>query len=244
MSKIPNFWPLVFEQAPAEISEYIQPSDSEVFAKCLIGLDVRRPELDEQTLHAEPRSLSITFHFAENQWFTNRTLEKRFYYRRAEDGWTGLVSEPVRIAWKPGKDLTRGLTDAARSLWDARVASDDRRKRNLPEFDALAKLVGKHNVTNTSFFAWFAHISSRRYVGADESAEATRVESARRAEYANGKRDQEQERESPDEDQLEQQVEVDENGEDLATAIADDLWPAAIKYFSQLFLTTHTLHNY
>lgn len=30
LTKIPNFWPLVLEQAPMDIDEYIQPSDSAI----------------------------------------------------------------------------------------------------------------------------------------------------------------------------------------------------------------------
>lgn len=226
---------MVFEQGPDEVASYIQPSDSEIFAKSLTGLNVTRFELDEaetasdDAAKAEPRSIAITFEFSPNEWFEDARLEKKFWYRRAEDGWTGLVSEPVNIQWKKGKDPTKGLTKAVRALWDARIKAGDMRQRALPEFDALSKLVETHNVGNTSFFTWFAHISTRRWVSAEESQNAWRVEYDRRQKYKAG--EEVEPVDSPQSDQLEQQIEVDEDGEDLASAILNDVWPGAMKFF-------------
>lgn len=46
-------------------------------------------------------------------------LEKRFWYRRSKEGWSGLVSEPVRIHWRRGKDLTGGLGELVWRMWEA-----------------------------------------------------------------------------------------------------------------------------
>jgi len=238
VSQIPNFWPLVFEQAPPEIDTYIQPSDSEVFAQCMIGLDVRRfevplgPErIKEDSDGGDPRSVSIRFEFAENDWFEDTILEKKFWYRRANDGWTGLVSEPVRIHWKKGKDMTHGLMEGTLKLWEARKQAGDMTLRDLPEFDALSKLVENWNGSNTSFFTWFAFISARRWVSAEESRRATLAENERRRKIKDGGKVETAD--TPEPDTLEQQVEVHEDGDSLAMVIADDLWPSAIKYFSK-----------
>ncbi|GAB7342962.1 hypothetical protein MBLNU457_g1066t1 [Dothideomycetes sp. NU457] len=237
VSQIPNFWPLVFEAAPPEIDSYIQPSDSEVFAKCLTNLEVSRfevplgPEkIGEKDDMGDPRSLLIRFEFAENEWFEDTVLEKKLWFRRAEDGWTGLVSEPVKIHWKKGKDMTNGLMDGALNLWEARQKAGDMSKRDLAEFDALARIVENWSGANTSFFTWFAFISNRRWVSAEESAKAVRTERDRRQQVREGKGEAKP-AEMPSEDPMEQQVEVHEDGEGIANVLAEDLWPGAIRYF-------------
>ena len=129
VSKIPNFWPLVIEQAPLDVDQFIQPSDSAVLASCLRSIDVVRFEVppaavastEDGDQSGSPRSVSIKFAFAPNDWFHDEVLEKTFWFRRrAVDGWTGLVSAPVRIRWKgKGQDLTEGLTDVAYAAWEA-----------------------------------------------------------------------------------------------------------------------------
>lgn len=240
IAKIPNFWPLVFEQAPPDIDQFIQPTDSEIFSECLTGLDVTRFELSlgpekivDGSLGGSPRSLCIRFEFAQNDWFTDEALEKRFWYRRANDGWVGLVSEPVKVHWKKGKDMTQGLMDGVIKLWEARKKAGDMKKKDLSEYTALAKIVDNWNGSNTTFFTWFAFISGRRWVSAEESAQATKEEAERRRKVNSGEKV-----ESPgmsEDDGLEQEVEVHEAGDDLATMIAEDLWPSAIKYFSESF---------
>jgi len=239
ISQIANFWPLVFEFAPPEIDAYIQPSDSELFGKCLIGLDVKRfevplgPEkIEQEAESADPRSILIRFEFAKNEWFEDTVLEKRLWWRRSRDGWTGLVSEPVKIHWKKGKDLTHGLLDGAIELWEARTQKGDMSARDLPAFDTLAKLLDNWNGANTSFFTWFGYVSSRRWVSAEESLAAIKAEKERRQNLAHGAV-QTDEVSDPDDELLEQQVEVHDEGDTLANVIAEDLWSGAIKYFSR-----------
>lgn len=233
VSKITGFWPLVLEEAPSEIDRFIQLSDSEIFATCLQSIHVSRFELDADGEHGDPRSLSITFTFSENAWFDAGSLEKRFWWRRAADGWTGLVSEPVRVPWKKGKDPTKGLMDGAIKLWDARKQGGDMRRRDMPEFDHMAKITETWNGDNTSFFTWFAFVSSRRWVSAEESAAAVVAERDRRRRASQGLETTAAAVQLPDDDQLERQVEAHEDGDTLATIIAEDLWPGAIKYFSE-----------
>ena len=121
ITKIPSFWALVLEQAPPEIDQFIQPSDSRIFGESLLNLTVTRPELDaSDAKDASPRSLKIRFEFKENEDFEDTVLEKEFWYRRAKDGGVGLVSEPVKVHWKKGRGLTGGLGVAAGELWGAR----------------------------------------------------------------------------------------------------------------------------
>lgn len=223
VSKIPNFWPLVFEQAPPEIDHYIQPTDSEILAKSLTNIEVKRFELDESVETGDPRSLLIRFEFSDNEWFTDKVIEKKFWYRKSQDGWAGLISEPVKINWKKGKDTTSGLLDGAVKLWEARTKAGDMNKKDLPEFKALEKLIENWNGENTSFFTWFGFVSAGPYVSAEESAQAIKDSKANKA------ASEENEEDLVD---LEPGVEVHEAGDDLANLIAEDLWPGAIKYFS------------
>jgi hypothetical protein len=240
VSKIPNFWPLVFEQAPLEIDQYIQPNDSRVFAESLTNVEVRRPELDVKA-SGNPRSISVKLEFKPNDDFEDTVLEKHFWYRRAKDGWTGLVSEPVKIHWKEGKDLTEGLTDGAVALFEARKKIGDMTAKSLPEYTALKKKVENWNGMNTSFFTWFGWVSGRRWVSLEESEKAsedynaakdkrksgTKVDIPEELEEVTAKIEEE---EAEFDDEL---VEVHQAGEELAISFADELWPNAIKFFTQ-----------
>ena len=238
VQKIDHFWALVMEQSPPEVSQYIQPQDSRIFAESLRSIEVRRPELDVQGT-GNPRSISIKLEFAPNDDFEDTVLEKTFYHRRARDGWTGLVSEPVKIHWKPGKDLTEGLIDGATALWEARKKVGDMTAKGLPEYTSLAKKVENWNGMNTSFFTWFGWVSGRRWVSEEESTVANdKHESKRERRKSNSNQAQE----VPEEDAAledaeaeldDEDVEVHEAGEDIAVAFAEDIWPNAIKYFTQ-----------
>ncbi|SLM41452.1 Nucleosome assembly protein (NAP) [Lasallia pustulata] len=187
IARIRSYWALVFEQAPPEIDHNISPSDSAILAT-LISLEVTRFEVASDTANGttnngDPRSLKFTFKFAANDYFKDKVLEKKFWYRRAENGWTGLVSEPVRIHWKKGKDLTNGLLDLAVDVWQrqlarAQTATAGAEQGPVQGYDELVKRVRYMNVASMSFFAWFGFRG--RDVGAEESAEATRKEKERR----------------------------------------------------------------
>ncbi|TKA73238.1 hypothetical protein B0A55_06056 [Friedmanniomyces simplex] len=242
VARIPNFWPLVLEQAPPEIDQHIHSHDSRVISEHLTGVSVTRVELEEEeeggATAGDPRSLRIRLEFSPNDVFSDEALEKTFWYRRARDGWTGLVSEPVRIHWRKGKDATEGLTDGAVALFEAREKAGDMRAKGLAEYAALGKKVEHWNGANTSFFTWFGYVSGRRYISAEESEAATAEYRRRRdarkhgeqvdVETAGGSEDQDDEEAEDD-----QAVEVHEAGEELAVAFAEDLWPDAIKLFTQ-----------
>ncbi|KAI9658561.1 MAG: hypothetical protein M1821_002121 [Bathelium mastoideum] len=234
MNHAERFWPLVFEQAPLEVEAFIKPSDSELFSEALRGFDVTRFDLEGgaegSQQSGEPRSLLFKFEFKDNRWFEDSVLEKKIWYRHAKDGWAGLVSEPVKIHWKKGKDLTQGLTDDALALFEARQESGDMMKQELPQYKALTKKVESWNGANTSFFTWFGWVSSRRYVGLEESEQSTKEAAERRRKRKGGEKiDDPRSSESvTDED-----AEVHPSGEELALALAEELWPTATKLFTQ-----------
>ncbi|KAF2651261.1 hypothetical protein K491DRAFT_99569 [Lophiostoma macrostomum CBS 122681] len=236
ISKIPHFWALVFEQAPPEIDNFIQPSDSKLFAECLQTFDVTRFEIDDPK--GSPRSFSFKFGFSDNQYFEDKVLEKKFWYRRSLDGWQGLVSEPVNIHWKKGQDLTDGLTSAAYKLHQAKQklaepANGDAKTKetDLPEYKALAAKIEESEETSNSFFAFFSYISSWKSVSAEESEKASKLEADRLEKKKRGEKVEDDE--PVDEPEYDwQETEVFPSGDELATIIAEDIWPSAIKYYS------------
>lgn len=160
-------------------------------------------------------------------------LEKSFSYRRSKEGWAGLVSEPVKITWKKGKDLTEGLTDDAVALFEARKKKGDFMAKDLPEYEKLKKQVEHLNGAGTSFFTWFGFVSGFRYVTAEESEEATKEHQKKKEERKAGKKEDEKEDDEEEEDDDDDSdVEVHEAGEELATVLAEELWPNAIKFFT------------
>ncbi|EKD14753.1 uncharacterized protein L3040_002817 [Drepanopeziza brunnea f. sp. 'multigermtubi'] len=259
VAQIPNFWPLVLEQAPPDIDQYIQPSDSALLLSSLASLSVSH--FEAELPHGDPRSVSIRFDFQENEYFRDASLEKRFWWRRATDGWTGLVSEPVPIDWKAGRDLTGGVLGLVVKAWEAERkssssvvdggggggAAKDKKKKKAgltPEQKALKKHIDGTGMGGLSFFAWFGFIG--RNITAEESAAANALEARRReARKAGSAHDTdkdgdgekgEQDTETEDtegEDEVDMSLEIFPEGDDLAVAISEDLWPSAIKYFTQ-----------
>lgn len=255
IAKIPGFWAVVFEHASTELEAAITADDLEVFASALKAVEVLRPEIPADANPAqlglqnygEPRSVTIRFHFADNDWLADSLLEKTFYYRYSKDGSAGLVSEPVRVNWKPGKDLTQGLTDAAYNFWaaqkqnpsqqldgvpvgDARKARD-KHARELPEYQALTDLLDKATHGAVSFFNFFSYRG--RWTSAAESAEAkAELLAKRQAALNGGSMDSDDEDDDDDEEDFpEEATETFPAGHECAVAIAEDIYPAAIDYF-------------
>lgn len=270
--RIPNFWAIVMEEAPEEIDRRIQPCDTSALS-ALQSIDVTRFEVSANAPHVgEPRSVKIGLEFGENAWFTDRRLEKTFWHRRAaRDGWTGLVSEPVRIRWKEGKDLTEGLLDDAVCIFELgkelKKKVEHQAGGHGPGGQHQGQLSTLHqqHVQNlveklqrmpqdaVSFFAWFGYRG--REVSAEESAEAIQREEKDRQRWKNtdnaivedGHEAEDEKKEEGLGDAAEEEEEEEEEGggegastydiypagEDLAIAISEDLFPGAIKYFSE-----------
>ncbi|KAI0167337.1 nucleosome assembly protein [Pestalotiopsis sp. NC0098] len=239
VAEIPNFWPLVFEQAPQEVDAYIQPSDSAVLSSALKALSVSRFEVEDGAKGGDPRSISLTFEFGDNEYFEDKVLEKKFWHRQSKDGnFEGLVSEPVPIKWKAGKDLTEGILDMAVAVREQEKKSGQtgipKTKNYTPEQKALQAKIQGTGMGAVSFFAFFGY---RGYpVTEEENKEAAAKAKEQRRLRAEGKSTGEDEDEAPelvdaDEDD-EEILEIFPDGEELAIAIAEDLWPSAIKYFT------------
>ncbi|KAG6302241.1 hypothetical protein E4U09_003333 [Claviceps aff. purpurea] len=224
ISEIPNFWPRVFEQAPPEIDEYIQPTDAAVIVAALKNLTAERFELP----NGHPRSFSLKFEFSENEYFENSVLEKKFWWRCAKDGQEGYVSEPVEIKWKPGKDLTNGLLDLAKKIYEEEKAGKSDEKS--PAKEALVNKLDDNNIETVSFFNMFGYRG--RYITAEESAAAFKeLEEKRKAHKEDKAVDEEMEDDDDDDD--EDEYEIFPNADELAVAIAEDLYADAIRYFQE-----------
>ncbi|KAL5117382.1 hypothetical protein ACEQ8H_004698 [Pleosporales sp. CAS-2024a] len=240
VKKIPHFWSLVFEQAPPEIDNFIQPSDSKVFAECFDTFEVSRFELDDP--NGSPRSFLLRFGFKENEYFEDKVLEKKFWFRKAKD-WAGLVSEPVQIHWKKGKDLTGGLTDAAFKFGEARkklnADSSDmaarKKESQLPEYKKLADKIETSLESSISFFGLFAFVSGYRWVSAEESAKVEQEDREKAERIKRGEKVPEDEDEDEEDAQDYQEIEVFPGGDEVVTILAEDMWPNAIKYYKSTF---------
>ncbi|KAK5993228.1 hypothetical protein PT974_06657 [Cladobotryum mycophilum] len=223
VSQIPNFWPLVFEQAPPDIDEYVQPTDSNVLVNHLVSLSVDRFELPQ----GDPRSIAIKFEFSENEYFENKVLEKKFWRRSNRDGWAGLVSEPVKINWKKGKDLTSGMLDLVHQVWE-----DDKAGKADQETEAkkaLTQQIESTSLDGISFFAWFGFRGLN--ITEEENQAAIKEEQEKRQARKEGKEvDDDMDEDEEDEDD-EYENEIFPTADDLAVCIAEDLWPGAIKCF-------------
>ncbi|KAG6233192.1 hypothetical protein E4U26_002977 [Claviceps purpurea] len=223
ISEIPNFWPRVFEQAPPEIFEYIQPTDA-VIITALKNLTVERFELP----NGHPRSFSLKFEFSENGYFENSVLEKKFWWRCAKNGQESYVSEPVEIKWKPGKDLTHGLLDLAKKIYEEDKAGKSDEKS--PAKEALFNKLDDTQIDTISFFNMFGYRG--RYITAENSATAFKELEEKRKAHKEGKPPAE-EMEDDDDDDDEDEYEIYPNADELAVAIAEDLYPDAIRYFQE-----------
>lgn len=222
---IPSFWPLAIEQSPPDIDEYIQPTDAILLLNHLTSLSVERFELP----NGDPRSISIKWEFSENDTFENKVLEKKFWWRRAKDEWEGLVSEPVDIKWKEGKDLTNGMLTLVKTIADEEAAG---KTDETPAKKQLKEKMDNTALDGLSFFAWFGFRG--RKISNEEHAEATKAyEEKRRALKAGEKTDAMEEDDEDDEDDEEYEWEIFPTGDDLAVCISDDLWPNALNYFSK-----------
>ena len=222
----------MLEQAPAEIDEYIQPTDSAVLLNSLTKLSVERFELPSG---GDPRSIAIRFEFSENEYFSDSVLEKKFWWRYHKDGWAGLVSEPVKINWKSkDKDLTAGMLDLV-------IKSHDEEKKagkKLTEEDSETKKALREAMDNTglggvSFFAWFGF--KGRDVSEAESQEAYKLELEKRKKRKAGEEVDEEDEEDEADDDLDYEWEIFPIADDIAVCIAEDVWPGAIKYFRKQF---------
>ncbi|KAG6311337.1 hypothetical protein E4U22_002717, partial [Claviceps purpurea] len=132
---------------------------------------------------------------------------------------------PVEIKWKPGKDLTNGLLDLAKKVYEEDKAG--KHDQNSPAKEALIKKLDDVNIATVSFFNMFGYRG--RYITAEESAAAFMELEEKRKARKEGKPPVEEMEDDDDDDEYD--FEILHNAEDLALAIAEDLYPDAIRYF-------------
>lgn len=146
------------------------------------------------------------------------------------------MSEPVSINWKKGKDLTGGLLDlvvaAEKSTPSTQKTEDGERELN-EEQKALLKKIEGTGMGGLSFFAWFGFIGRR--VSAEESEAAYVKEREYQAKRKAGEKVAVPEEERDEDLDFGMELEIFPDGDDLAVAFTEDLWPGAIKYFSKFF---------
>lgn len=249
-----EFWPRVFLAAPQETSDHFLPEDMDIIRSCLRSFHVERFNVDEAGEKGEPRDLRFVFEFSRegegNQWFagddkTNLKVEKIFHWRKffkktgsGVNVWEGLVSEPVRIAWKDGADPTKGLLDAVCNLAEAekkiqeknghRITDEERTA--LPEFEKLVTAIesAKGEMENNeegegdddsvippmfSFFNWFGYRG--RDITAEESVASEKEEEAY---WQSSKEDKQSEKK---ENGNEQNNDEDDDDEDEENVLED-----------------------
>ncbi|KAL4758999.1 histone chaperone napB [Aspergillus foveolatus] len=255
-----NFWVRVLSNASGDVDQYITPADAAILGSALKNLTVERFEVNEKG-EGEPRSIRLTFEFhtgEANPFFENEKLVKELYWRKQvfttasgkKRTWDGLVSEPVRINWKKDMDVTKGLLDATCDLFEAEKKGGSRRE--LPEFKKLQEKLAEVEAlerdedddnddedplghpSGESFFNFFGYRGSD--VTAEQSAAATKEEQEKFEKLLKG--------ESVEDDEADEDEDVDDDfeeiesfpaGSELAVALAEDLWPNALKYYAQSF---------
>ncbi|KAI4106447.1 MAG: hypothetical protein L6R37_002138 [Teloschistes peruensis] len=222
---IPEFWATVIDEAPAEIDQRIQPRDVPAL-NCLIGIDVERFQvLDAE--QGEPRSIKLTFYFRKNQWFHDEKIEKSFFWRMSKNGWSGLVSDPVRIRWKE-RDLTDGLLDMTVNLWEKEqnLEVNGQARASIEATDEYIGLVKRVQQTPQDAISIFGLFGFRGHqISAEESTEAMK----RKQGMVDGPEEWE---ELDDETPPLPDPEIYPYGEEVAVAFSEDLYPGATQYFT------------
>ncbi|KAI0019617.1 NAP-domain-containing protein [Xylariomycetidae sp. FL0641] len=128
---IPEFW-LSAMKNQISLAEMITDRDEEALRSLV---DIRMEYLDKP-------GFRLIFEFAENSFFTNKTITKTYYYQN-ESGYGGDFiydhAEGDKINWKEGQDLT------------VRVESKKQRNKNTKQTRIVKK-----TVPTESFFNFFS----------------------------------------------------------------------------------------
>jgi len=232
LDRLPDFWPTVFGSGPEEIQQSLSPADLALLA-FLKSFSVERYQIKSAD-KGEPRSLRFTFEFAPNDVLQDTKLIKDFEYQPRENGPGSLISKPVPIRWKSKKtDPTHGLLDAAVELYNAEGALQLNNGDNVLDIvdrealwqheklrDKLVKL-DEDEENQPSFFNWFGFRGS-----------VNPVPPKKKPENGTDGADEEDD-DDEDEDEVEGMLEVEifPAGEEIAIALAEELWTDAMDYF-------------
>jgi hypothetical protein len=225
LDSLDGFWPIVFQNAPDELSDFFTPLDLEILST-LKSFNVERYQIDSET-QGEPRSVRFTFEFSPNEYLEDRFLVKEIEYMSGPGVSEGFVSIPVPIKWKNKKaDPTRGLLDGAVELYQAEQTLNDEggevdpvEREGLWQNEKLRDLIAKEDESDEdlSFFCWFGF----------RGAILKPIES--------GPED-ESEEDSDDEEETMIDAEIFPAGEELTICLAEDLWPTAPVSFTEALM--------
>ncbi|KAI9496849.1 hypothetical protein BDB00DRAFT_757610, partial [Zychaea mexicana] len=94
---IPEFWLTALKNHP-QIGESITDTDE----------DALKHLVDVRMSYMEKPGFKLEFEFSENEYFTDKTLTKTYYYQEHAQGGDFVYdhAEGAKITWKEGKDLT------------------------------------------------------------------------------------------------------------------------------------------
>lgn len=236
-TQIPDFWPTVLGNGPQELQAVIGPEDGKILAS-IKSFTVEHYQIRSDT-EGEPRSVRLIFEFdaSKNPFFEDTTVVKDFeYVAGGEDGPNGFVSKPVNFKWtKTGKkeglnkslDLAEQLYQAEQALVsdktnEARLQIEQKERESLWQYEKLREEMEKQEADETfqpsllDFFAYRGVVGAKKEFAANGGAE-----------------EEDLDEDEDDEDDYLLDVEVFPIGEELVTALAEDVWENAMDYFMQ-----------
>jgi nucleosome assembly protein 1-like 1 len=199
IAQIPGFWATVLQRSD-EFGGMIMEHDEPVLEALT---DIKcEPFADRNA------GFKLHFHFAENEFFTNKVLTKTYYTKQSHSWDTSLEFEKVesdKIQWKEGMDVT------IEKVEKKKVKGGGKKK-------AKAKAAADKFVARASFFRYFKSLGDGFEIPTD-------VES-----------DDEDEEESDDEDSQEEAEDkmdrlLNEDG-DNAETLRDTIIPHAVRYYT------------
>lgn len=225
LDTLEGFWPIVFQNAPDELSQFFTPLDLEILST-LRSFKVERYQIESET-QGEPRSVRFTFEFSPNEYLEDKVLVKEVEYRSGPGVSEGFVSAPVPIKWKHKKtDPTRGLLDGAVELYLAEQTLNNEggevdpvERESLWQHEKLRDLLVKEDESDEdlSFFCWFGFRGAILQPNADAAEE-------------------DDEDDSDDEPETMLDVEIFPPNEELTISLAEDLWPTAPVSFTEALM--------
>ena len=147
---IPEFW-LTAIKNQISLAELITDRDEEALRSLT---DIRMEYLDRP-------GFRLIFEFAPNDFFTNKTISKTYFYRE-ESGYGGDFiydhAEGEKIDWKAGKDLTVRIESKKQRNKSMSIPAPPWSMRNCtdPPLDTKQTRVIKKTVPTESFFNFFS----------------------------------------------------------------------------------------
>lgn len=226
LDTLEGFWPIVFQNAPDELSHFFTPLDLEILST-LKSFNVERYQIKSET-QGEPRSVRFSFEFSSNEYLEDKLLVKEVEYKSGPGISEGFVSAPVAIKWKSKKtDPTRGLLSGAVELYQAEQTLNNEggevdavERESLWQHEKLRDMLVKQDESDEdlSFFCWFGFRGAILQPDANASASGD-----------------DDEDDSDDEAEM-LDVEIFPPGEELTISLAEDLWPTAPVNFTEALM--------